>query len=146
MVPGQILVGRRSWVVDCGFQLWKVRYVQVLIITEVWMQGDSSEACREARIGSDVNSPKSDFFSIFCHWESSRQPDVAHGLYVVQAYCNVINRRSKLRMIKLFANVTLCYVPSSAMSNPRPSWWFCAAQFSFCCSKSALHTDNLSLF
>jgi len=46
-------------------QLWKNRYVQVLIIAEVWKQAHSSEACRETRVGSVVNYPRSDFWIHF---------------------------------------------------------------------------------
>jgi len=83
-MPGRILVRRRSWGIVCGLQLWKNRYVQVLIIADVWKQADSTEACCEARVGSVVNYPKSDFCNICCKWESS------HGSYVVQA-CSKLN-------------------------------------------------------
>jgi len=42
------------------------------------------------------------------------------------------------------AIMNICISP--AMSNPRPSWRLCAAQFRFRFSKSSLHTDKLSLF
>jgi len=38
--------------------------VQFLIIAEACKQADSSESCREARVGSVVNYPKSDFTAL----------------------------------------------------------------------------------
>jgi len=58
--------------------------VQVVIVAEVWKHAYSSEASREAWVGSVVNYPKWDFCNIFCNWESGLH--VARGPYVVQAW------------------------------------------------------------
>jgi len=52
------------WKIDIFWKknrLLKNRYVQFLIIAEVWKQADSSENCREAGVGSVANYPQSDF-------------------------------------------------------------------------------------
>jgi len=89
--PWMLLWLKRSARTDpCGMpflkrRLWLTtmvnRYVQFIIITEIWKQADSLKACCEARVGSVVNYPKSNFCNIFCYWKSFCRPYVLQACY-----------------------------------------------------------------